>query len=110
MTYATLTVEGQYVVYPGVPTLEQMQVFVRGLVEVVGLNLDIDMWINEEGKYEDPRINPLATALAHNSRSISPIDWIAGNVLFTGGADDDGETIGLTKPQLDYLNKNLKRG
>jgi hypothetical protein len=107
--WATLTVEGEFEVHDGVPSLEQMQGIVKGpeqaygLVEVVELKHGITMWINEEGKYEDPRRNGRATIFAREARSIYPNDHICGDVLFTGGPDEEGETQGLTDEQLAYV-------
>jgi len=108
--WATLTVDGEFVRGDGVPALEVMQDFVKGpdqrggtLVEVVEIKHDIAMWINEEGKYEDQRVNHRATMFAHEAKSIRTIDYICGDVVFTGGPDDEGETMGLTDEQLAYV-------
>ena len=37
--------------------------------------------VNEEGKFITPEFNYIATVLATKSNSITPEDWIAGNVL-----------------------------
>lgn len=37
--------------------------------------------VNEEGKFITPEFNYIATVLATKSNSITPGDWIAGNVL-----------------------------
>lgn len=93
--YATLKVDGSFDRIEGVPTLEQMQEFVRapsqapgqGMVEVVELKHGIDMWLNEEGKYVfgEPvpaeAVNRVATMFAHEARTIDPRDVIVGDVL-----------------------------
>jgi len=113
--WATLTVEGVFEQHEGVPTLEQMQEFVKapsqssGMVEVAEVKHGIDMWFNEEGKYAfgepTPRefVNHVATMYAHEAKSIHTSDFIVGNVLFTGGADNEGETVGLSDAQLAYV-------
>jgi len=110
--WATLTVDGEFEQHDGVPELEEMQTFVTGptqrgraLVEVVEIKHGITMWINEEGKYEDPRRNHRATFFAHEAKAIYAQDFICGNVLFTGGADDEGETEGLNAEQLAYVSQ-----
>ena len=113
--WATLIVDGAFEKHEGVPTLEQMQEWVKApsqhsaMVEVVELKHGIDMWLNEEGKYvfgePVPRefVNRRATMFAHEAHSISVSDWISGDVVFTGGADDEGETVGLSDEQYAYV-------
>jgi len=115
--WATLTVDGAFEVHEGVPGLERMQDWVKapsqtyGLVEVVELKHGIDMWLNEEGKYvfgtpiPTEVLNRRATMFAHEAHSISVHDVIVGNVLFTGGLDDDGETVGLSDEQVKYVQQ-----
>jgi len=115
--WATLTVDGDFEQHEGVPTLDQMQDWVKApsqhsaMVEVVELKHGIDMWLNEEGKYvfgePVPRefVNRRATMFAHEVHSISVHDFIVGNVLFTGGADDEGDTVGLSEKQLAYVSQ-----
>lgn len=111
--WATLTVEGVFEKHDGVPSLEQMQEFVKGpnqshgWVEVVQIKHGIDMWINEEGKYEFPQepasINRKATMFAHEAKSIFPGDYIAGPCVFTSNDEETGETASLTDVQFAYV-------
>lgn len=62
------------------------------LVDVVRIAPDLDMWIDDEGALvESPVVNPVATALAaaHGFRHQPYV----GTVVFTGGADDEGDTV-----------------
>jgi Domain of unknown function (DUF3846) len=118
--YATLTAEGTFEKHEGKPSLEQMQEFVAGpgqkargesgMVELVQIAHGIDMWFNEEGKYEcvtDEGVaieNKVATMFAQKEPGLFAGDWIAGDALFTG-SDDDGETIGLTDEQMAYVEQ-----
>lgn len=79
---------------------------VGGWIECVHLaNLGgVDMWVNEEGKLDGLPVNPIAT-LAW-IRDYGMTDVIVGNVVFTGGADEEGETLGLNDEQLANI-KNL---
>jgi len=101
--WATLKVDGAYEVHEGIPTLDQLQAAVSGDVEVVAIKRGIDMWINEEGKYQTPARNLLAGVLTMGL--LFPGDYIAGDVVFTGGADEEGETLGLSDEQVEYLNQ-----
>ncbi|MGV0985065.1 MAG: DUF3846 domain-containing protein [Limnohabitans sp.] len=120
--WATLKVDGTFEKHEGVPTLEEMQEFVRapqqapgqGMVEVVELKHGIDMWLNEEGKYVFGEPAPMefwnrrATMFAHEAKAIYPSDMIVGDVLFTGGNDDEGETVGLSDEQLAYVAQSAR--
>jgi hypothetical protein len=60
-----------------------------------------DMWVNEEGKLRGLEQNPTATALWVDMYGTS--DVIMGDVIITGGSDDEGETLGLTDALVDYF-------
>ena len=64
------------------------------LVECVGLRDDLDMWVDEEGKLKDSwNLNLAATAVLQ--RHGVP-DLVAGTASLTGGADDEGNTRGIS--------------
>lgn len=74
---------------------------VGGMIECISLSDKIDMWINEEGKVYNHDYNPLATLIfAHKFGSI---DIIVGDVILTGGVDEEGETLGLSDEIFDKL-------
>jgi len=85
-------------------TISELQEYVDGWVQVVGLNDNIEMWLNEEGKIE---------GLPHNTKAqkiwdhfIGPAtDYIVGNVIITGAPDDDGNVTGLTTSNQNDLMK-----
>ena len=75
-------------------SLEYMQQVVGGFIERVGFNdclnrLNIDMWINEEGKLID-ELKPTFVIMGNKDNII---DLIMGDVLFTA-TDGEGNTIG----------------
>jgi len=76
---------------------------VNGLVELVSLNRDIDMWVNEEGKVIGLEPNLFATLIW---KKVFPNpDVIMGNVVITGGADSEGNTVGLSDASImEILN------
>jgi hypothetical protein len=61
------------------------------------------MWCNEEGKLIGLPFNPLATDLWEES--FGKTDLIKGNVIFTGGTDDEGSTLGLDEATANKLRK-----
>ena len=75
---------------------------VGGYVEVVALpTRRADLWLNEEGKLNNLPYNPIATSLFHDEHHTG--DFIVGNVIITGGVDDEGETLGLDDEQVTAL-------
>lgn len=79
---------------------ELLRSAVDGWIECVSLSPTADMWINEEGKINRLPQNPTATGLWVDLYGYT--DVIMGNVVITGGADEEGETLGLTDEQVDY--------
>ena len=74
---------------------------VGGYIECVALSDTLNMWVNEEGKLINLPPNFVATQLW--SAVFGPTDIIVGDAIFTGGADDDGNTLGLTDSQVERL-------
>lgn len=81
---------------------------VNGLVELVSLNRDVDMWVNEEGKVNGLEPNLLAT-LIWNKVFPNP-DVIMGNVVITGGVDEEGNTLGLSEESIQDIMALLHNG
>jgi hypothetical protein len=72
---------------------------VGGWIECVALpELNADMWVNEEGKLVGLPFNASGTALWVSHYGLT--DIILGDIVITGGADDEGDTIGLTEEAL----------
>ena len=67
------------------PTLEEMQKFVGGYIEVLHISKELTMVIDEEGKLNDKPINQEATNIAHEHEAIFEMDYIAGDVLILSG-------------------------
>jgi hypothetical protein len=62
---------------------------------------EVSMWLNEEGKLNGLPFNPRASYLAQDV--ISPFDVIVGDVVLTGGVDDEGDSTGLSDGQIEAL-------
>lgn len=80
-------------------SLKVLQEAVGGWVEVVDLTEQVAIWCNEEGKIIGLPKNSFATELFQ--LQFGAVDVINGNVVLTGGADDEGDTIGLTDEQVE---------
>lgn len=71
-------------------------------VDVVRLADDLDMWVDDEGMFGGV-MNPLATFIA---AQFGPIfQSFYGSVLFLGGANKRGDTVGLRPPREQQLNQ-----
>jgi len=72
---------------------------VGGMIECVGLE-GADLWCNENGIAEGLPLNMIASAIYSDAFNAS--NPILGNVIITGGSDEEGETLGLTDEQVGY--------
>jgi hypothetical protein len=81
-------------------SLKKLQSAVDGLIQPIDLNADVTMWVNEEGLLRnDLEMNDIATSLYAQMYDIT--NPLMGDVVFTGGTDEEGETLGLAD---DYVN------
>jgi len=81
---------------------EMLKAGVGGWIECVRLPATgVEMWVNEEGKLDNLDQNPYGTALWADS--YGPTDVTVGNIVITGGNDDEGNTLGLSDEKIDYL-------
>ena len=76
--------------------LKDMQDMVGGLIECLHMGYGVDCWLNDEGKLLGLSPNFFLV----NSGSI--IDVVCGDVFFAS-SNEEGETIGLTDEQVDWL-------
>lgn len=72
---------------------------VEGMIECVRLSENEDMWCNENGIAEGRSLNMIASAIY--SETFNAGNPILGNVIITGGADDEGETLGLSDELIE---------
>ena len=86
--------------------LEQLQSAVGGLVQAIDFTADLTIWVNEEGKLYGLPINPMATFLWEKYFGLT--DFICGDVIFTGGTGEDGETLGLNEETAKQLREFLR--
>ena len=75
-------------------SLRILQRAVGGWVQAVDFRDDLTIWVNEEGKLNNLPINVEATKIwAH---FYGNTDFIVGNAVFTGGTDENGETMAIS--------------
>jgi hypothetical protein len=86
----------------------QLSDSVGGLVEHVGLNSQVSLWCNEEGKLQaEPLLNPVATFFFH--QEYGPSDLICGDVVFTGGDDGNGDNESLSVENAEMIKDVARR-
>jgi hypothetical protein len=82
--------------------LKSLQNAVGGYVQVIELEDDFTMWVNEEGKLLNLPVNEIATVIWEVRFGIGT-DIICGDVVFTGGMDEDGETLTISEANIQRL-------
>lgn len=83
---------------------EVLQKAVGGRFEHVQLNPELSLWCNEDGIFESLKVNPTACQLWDAVFGIGT-GVILGDVILTGGADDEGNTLGLSDKMLALIEK-----
>ena len=91
-------------------SLEKLQGAVGGLVQAVDLHDNLTLWCNEEGKLiNGMQQNVIGSVLYKKAFNVT--DIIMGDIVFTGGTDDEGDNLGLPYPwqiQLQELAAKLR--
>ncbi|MFI0243176.1 DUF6573 family protein [Streptomyces sp. NPDC016845] len=70
-------------------------------VDAVQITETLTMWLDDEGMINQAAMNPGATHLYSLYRPLH--QGYYGHALFTGGADLEGNTLGLTKDEAAHL-------
>ena len=86
----------------GDDTLSALQKGVGGYIEPVDLANKLTMWVNEESKLNGSAHNAIASAW-WNAIHPDYFDLMFGDVVFTGGTDEEGNTLGLTAADVTFL-------
>jgi hypothetical protein len=94
MAYA-LAVNSNYEFTEMGTDLAEMQAMVGGLIQPIDLNENLTMWVNEEFIFMPHlELNPLASA--YFNVMVGGEYPIHGNVVFTGGCDEEGNLVDLS--------------
>lgn len=92
-------------------SLEKLQGAVGGYVQAIDLSDGVTMWCNEEGKMIGLPHNPFGQGfweIAFPVSEFGKTDYIVGDIVLTGGTDNEGDTLGLTSEEIDELVKSVK--
>lgn len=72
----------------------------------LGVADGLHMWVDEDGQFvPEPRLNPRATGVALAARRGRFLTLYVGVAVFTGGADEEGETLGLTWADAEVIKR-----
>lgn len=97
---AKLYTDGKIEIVP-LGGLQFLQDSVGGYVQAMDLSENLTIWMNEEGKMNSLPFNQAATSIY--IKFLGSGDFIVGTVVFTGGADEDGEVLGLDEQTIAVL-------
>jgi hypothetical protein len=89
-------------------SLDTLQTAVGGWVQAIDLDESLTMWLNEEGKLVGLPHNPYAQ-FAWDKRFGAHTDYTVGDVVFTGGTDDEGYTLGLDQDTADQIRMMVQQ-
>jgi hypothetical protein len=76
---------------------------------MVSLSEELTLWLNEEGKIRGLPHNFFGQFLWDNFLPVYQEDFIVGDIVITGGQDEEGNTLGLTEQQLEILTSMVER-
>lgn len=90
-------------------SLKVLQDAVDGLIQPVDINENLTMWVNEEFLFRgDFEPNLLGTSF-YQSLYGESAGMIHGPIAFTGGLDDEGNTLPLSQAVRDSLEAMVSR-
>jgi Domain of unknown function (DUF3846) len=82
-------------------SLKVLQTAVDGLIEPIDVFDNLTMWVNEEFLLRaEPDVNPVASAVYSFAGGATVIH---GTVVFTGGTDEEGNTLGIDPGMMQEI-------
>lgn len=103
MRILTMTADGKIYGESINGSLKDFQRVVGGYVEAINLSDTITIWCNEEGKLNGSAYNHNATLVFRHY--FGNVDVIAGDVFFTGGVGENGETKEIGESDFFAIKK-----
>jgi hypothetical protein len=89
-------------------SLETVQKLVGGILQVIDFTPSLSAWMNEEGKLMQLPVNLSATKVWEFFFGFS--DVLVGDVVFTGGADSEGNVMSIGDKEIGMLRGILAGG
>lgn len=105
MKALVLTAEGEVKELDGI-SLQDLQSAVGGWVQAIDLAPDLTMWLNEEGKLVGLPHNLTAQKLWDKTFWVGS-DFVVGDVVLTGGTDEEGRTLALATDTAQRVRELL---
>jgi Domain of unknown function (DUF3846) len=105
MKALVLTTTGEIKELDGI-SLQDLQSAVGGWVQAIDLSNDLTMWLNEEGKLTGLPHNTTAQKLWDKTFWVGS-DFVVGDVVLTGGTDEEGVTLPLGDDTAQRVRKIL---
>lgn len=85
-------------------SLRKLQSAVDGLIQPVDIDSHVTMWVNEEGLFRnDLEMNPIGSGIYSELFGVE--HPIIGDIVFTGGTDEEGNTLGIPQDYLEALQE-----
>lgn len=79
-------------------------------VDAIALSPLLHLWVDDEGLLKPDRtVNPVLGALVVAETQSILGQQLYGHAVFTGGADDEGNTTGLTDRQAAHLEDSIEK-
>lgn len=108
MEKLALVVDANYNVSETGVSLKELQAGVDGWIEAVDINENLTMWVNEEFLLRnEPNPNAIGTVFF---ATVGGTYDIQGNVVFTGGTDENGDTLGLSEENARMIRNLASAG
>jgi hypothetical protein len=76
---------------------------VSPLVQAIDISDDLTLWCHEEGKVLGHPHNDTGSLIFRGK--FGGLDYIVGNIVLTGGVDDEGDTLGIPEGQVEGLRR-----
>lgn len=103
MSTIALVVDSKFVASETGLSLSELQAGVDGLIQPIDIREDLTMWVNEEFVFRaEPDPNVVASAFFEE---IGGNYAIHGSVVFTGGTDENGNTMGLPVEHQELIKR-----
>lgn len=103
MSTIALVVDSKFVASEIGLSLAELQAGVDGLIQPIDIREDLTMWVNEEFRLRsEPDPNVVATVFFEE---VGGNYAIHGSVVFTGGTDEDGNTMGLPVEHQELVKR-----
>lgn len=108
MSKIALVVDSNFTATETGLSLKELQAAVDGLIQPIDIRENLTMWVNEEFMFRsEPDANVLASAFFAEAGGKYDIH---GTVVFTGGTDEDGNTLGLSEEHRELVESLCKFG